>query len=42
MSVMDTLNIKDGKGHAVFAGQGITQSWQMKRDVVAVLHDAPE
>lgn len=35
MSVMDTLNMKDGKGTLYFAGQGITQSWQMRREMLS-------
>uniref|UniRef100_UPI0004636F6E DUF4113 domain-containing protein n=1 Tax=Franconibacter pulveris TaxID=435910 RepID=UPI0004636F6E len=35
MSVMDTLNMKDGKGTLYFAGQGIMQSWQMRREMLS-------
>ncbi|WP_368919149.1 Y-family DNA polymerase [Citrobacter sp. RHB21-C01] len=32
MEVLDHLNAKDGKGTLYFAGQGIQQQWQMKRE----------
>ncbi|EMK5833907.1 Y-family DNA polymerase [Citrobacter sedlakii] len=32
MEVLDHLNAKDGKGALYFAGQGIQQQWQMKRE----------
>jgi len=31
---MDTLN-KQGKGTLYFAGQGVQQSWQMKREMLS-------
>ena len=33
MEVLDHLNAKDGKGTLYFAGQGIQQQWQMKREM---------
>ncbi|MGU0198806.1 DUF4113 domain-containing protein, partial [Enterobacter roggenkampii] len=35
MKVLDYLNAKDGKGTLYFAGQGIQQQWQMKRDMLS-------
>jgi DNA polymerase V len=35
MEVLDYLNAKDGKGTLYFAGQGIQQQWQMKRDMLS-------
>ena len=35
MKVLDHLNAKDGKGTLYFAGQGIQQQWQMKRDMLS-------
>lgn len=35
MSIMDTLHMKEGKGTLYFAGQGITQSSQMKREMLS-------
>ena len=35
MSVIDKLNVKAGRGTVYFAGQGITQSWQMKREMLS-------
>lgn len=35
MEVLDYLNGKDGKGTLYFAGQGIQQQWQMKRDMLS-------
>ena len=35
MEVLDHLNAKDGKGTLYFAGQGIQQQWQMKRDMLS-------
>lgn len=32
MEVLDHLNAKDGRGTLYFAGQGIQQQWQMKRE----------
>lgn len=34
MSLMDKLNQK-GRGTLYFAGQGIQQSWQMKREMLS-------
>jgi DNA polymerase V len=34
MEVLDHLNAKDGKGTLNFAGQGIQQQWQMKREML--------
>ncbi len=33
MSVLEHLNAKDGKETLCFAGQGIQQQWQMKREI---------
>jgi DNA polymerase V len=35
MSLMDQLNHKSGKGTLYFAGQGIQQKWQMKREMLS-------
>jgi DNA polymerase V len=35
MEVLDQLNAKGGKGTLFFAGQGIQQQWQMKRDMLS-------
>ncbi|ESN30844.1 protein umuC [Enterobacter sp. MGH 37] len=35
MEVLDHLNAKDGKGTLYFAGQGIQQNWQMKREMLS-------
>lgn len=35
MKVLDHLNTKDGVGTLYFAGQGIQQQWQMKRDMLS-------
>lgn len=35
MEVLDHLNAKGGKGTLFFAGQGIQQQWQMKRDMLS-------
>lgn len=35
MEVLDQLNAKGGKGTLFFAGQGIHQQWQMKRDMLS-------
>lgn len=35
MEVLDYLNAKDGRGTLFFAGQGIQQQWQMKRDMLS-------
>lgn len=35
MEVLDELNKKDGRGTLYFAGQGIQQQWQMKRDMLS-------
>ncbi|MBN6599371.1 Y-family DNA polymerase [Citrobacter sedlakii] len=35
MEVLDLLNAKDGKGTLYFAGQGIQQQWQMKREMLS-------
>ena len=35
MTVMDTLNAKEGRGTLYFAGQGIQQQWQMKRAMLS-------
>ncbi|MDK1071999.1 DUF4113 domain-containing protein, partial [Cronobacter sakazakii] len=34
MSLMDKLN-QQGRGTLYFAGQGIQQSWQMKREMLS-------
>lgn len=33
MEMLAHLNAKDGKGTLYFAGQGIQQQWQMKREM---------
>lgn len=35
MEVLDHLNAKEGRGTLYFAGQGIRQHWQMKRDMLS-------
>jgi DNA polymerase V len=35
MKVLDHLNHKDGRGTLYFAGQGIEQPWQMKREMLS-------
>ena len=35
MEVFDPLNAKDGRGTLYFAGQGIQQQWQMKREMLS-------
>lgn len=35
MEVLDQLNTKKGKGTLYFAGQGIQQQWQMKREMLS-------
>ncbi|MGA4583974.1 DUF4113 domain-containing protein, partial [Enterobacter hormaechei] len=35
MHVIDQLNAKGGKGTLYFAGQGIQQKWQMKREMLS-------
>ncbi|GAB82216.1 DNA polymerase V subunit UmuC [Shimwellia blattae] len=35
MSVIDKLNTREGKGTIYFSGQGIAQSWQMKREMLS-------
>lgn len=35
MQVLDHLNAKGGKGTLYFAGQGIQQQWQMKREILS-------
>ena len=35
MAVLDTLNQKQGRGTLYFAGQGIQQQWQMKREMLS-------
>jgi len=35
MSVLDSLNARVGRGTLYFAGQGIEQQWQMKRDMLS-------
>ncbi|MCS2159153.1 Y-family DNA polymerase [Scandinavium sp. H11S7] len=35
MNVLDHLNMKEGRGTLYFAGQGIRQQWQMKRDMLS-------
>ncbi|WP_428943341.1 Y-family DNA polymerase [Pantoea sp. FN060301] len=35
MSVLDHLNAKQGRGTLYFAGQGIRQPWQMKREMLS-------
>ncbi|HDS2223637.1 TPA: DUF4113 domain-containing protein, partial [Enterobacter ludwigii] len=35
MEVLDHLNAKEGKGTLYFAGQGVQQQWQMKREMLS-------
>ncbi|QLY37537.1 Y-family DNA polymerase [Citrobacter freundii] len=35
MEVLDHLNAKEGRGALYFAGQGIQQQWQMKREMLS-------
>lgn len=35
MDILDRLNMKEGRGTLYFAGQGIRQQWQMKRDMLS-------
>lgn len=35
MTLLDQLNAKEGKGTLYFAGQGIQQKWQMKREMLS-------
>lgn len=35
MDVLDRLNAEDGRGTLYFAGQGIQQKWQMKREMLS-------
>ncbi|HDC4505346.1 TPA: Y-family DNA polymerase [Enterobacter kobei] len=35
MQVLDQLNAKGGKGTLYFAGQGVQQQWQMKREMLS-------
>ena len=35
MMLLDQLNAKEGKGTLYFAGQGVQQQWQMKRDMLS-------
>lgn len=35
MEVLDHLNAKEGWGALYFAGQGIQQKWQMKREMLS-------
>ena len=35
MEVLDHLNAKEGRGALYFAGQGIQQKWQMKREMLS-------
>lgn len=35
MEVLDHLNAKEGRGTLYFAGQGIQQQWQMKREMLS-------
>ncbi|GAB7443304.1 hypothetical protein OUHCRE11_24760 [Enterobacter asburiae] len=35
MQILDHLNAKGGKGTLYFAGQGIQQQWQMKREMLS-------
>lgn len=35
MTLLDQLNAKDGRGTLYFAGQGIQQQWQMKREMLS-------
>lgn len=35
MTLIDQLNAKNGRGTLYFAGQGIPQQWQMKREMLS-------
>lgn len=35
MQLLDHLNAKGGKGTLYFAGQGVQQQWQMKREMLS-------
>lgn len=35
MQVIDQFNAKGGKGSLYFAGQGMQQQWQMKREMLS-------
>ncbi|MFT0669056.1 DUF4113 domain-containing protein, partial [Enterobacter hormaechei subsp. xiangfangensis] len=35
MDVLDHLNAENGRGTLYFAGQGIQQPWQMKREMLS-------
>lgn len=35
MNVLDQLNAKEGRGTLYFAGQGVRQEWQMKREMLS-------
>lgn len=35
MAVLDRLNAKKGRGTLYFAGQGVQQQWQMKREILS-------
>ncbi len=35
MNILDHLNAKGGKGTLYFAGQGLQQQWQMKREMLS-------
>jgi len=35
MQALDELNKKQGRGTLFFAGQGIAQEWQMKREMLS-------
>jgi DNA polymerase V len=35
MDTLDRINTKVGKGTLYFAGQGIQQEWQMKREMLS-------
>lgn len=35
MQVLDQLNAKNGRGALYFAGQGVQQQWQMKREMLS-------
>ncbi|MGP3593847.1 DUF4113 domain-containing protein [Vagococcus sp. WN89Y] len=39
MEVLDHLNARDGRGTLYFAGQGIQQQWQMKREMLSRIHN---
>lgn len=36
MEALDHLNTKDGRGTLFFAGQGIQQKWQIKREMLSL------